>query len=116
MFIQTFMPRVQQPLKWILNKKIGINNVVKILDDFLFIEDTSKKCQKDLDTFLSLCAELGVPLAPHITVGPCNDIVFLGIGLTSKRMMAYLPKDKLLNYESEISLFLSRSKVTLRDF
>ena len=103
-------------LKWILNKKFGINNVVKILDDFLFIEDTKKKCQKDLDTFLSLCAELGVPLAPHKTVGPCNDIVFLGIGLDSKQMMAYLPKDKLQNYESEISLFLSKSKVTLRDF
>ena len=45
-------------LKWILNKIFGINNVGKILDDFLFIEDTSKKCQKGLDTFLSLCAAL----------------------------------------------------------
>ena len=102
-------------LQWILKEKFGIVDVVKILDDFLFIEEEFHQCKNSLQTFITLCNELGVPLAPHKTEGPSTSIVFLGIGLDSQKMLAFLPPDKLERYSNEVKLCLSRNKMTLKE-
>ena len=102
-------------LKWILTNEFGIKQIVKVLDDFLFVENEESQCQNNLQTFISLCQHIGVPLSEHKTVGPTTDIVFLGIGLNSEKMLAYLPEDKLEAYSSEVLFFLTQNKVTLRN-
>ena len=57
-------------LKWILAHKLGVTNVVKILDDFLFIDWNHAKCQENLHKFFHLCADVGIPLAQDKTQGP----------------------------------------------
>ena len=100
-------------LKWILTTKKKVYGIVKVLDDFLFVENTKSKCQLHLDMFLLLCSELDVPLAPGKTVLPCNEIVFSGIELDSLIMVARLPCDKLATYSKDISDIVTNNKITL---
>ena len=102
-------------LKWILTNKNKINNVVKVLDDFLFVATSQKICHDYLEKFLILCSTLGIPIVPHKTVWPVNKITFLGIELNSKVMMASLPEDKLITYSHDLVDTLVKNKVTLRD-
>ena len=100
---------------WILRYKFFITSVVKVLDDFLFIQPSYQRCKRDLITFLHLCKELNVPIAHHKTEGPLNIITFLGIELDTLNMEARLPQDKLFNYTHEVSNALQLSKITLRE-
>ena len=102
-------------LKWILTTKKKVYVILKVLDDFIFVENTKSKCQLHLDIFLLLCFELDVPLAPGKTVFPCNEIVFLGLELDSLIMVARLPCDKLASYSKDISDIVTINKITLRE-
>jgi hypothetical protein len=83
--------------------------------DFLFVADTKQKCHLSLQKFIKMCNDLGVPIAPHKTMGPLTTITFLGIELDSLRMCARLPVDKLESYSSEIRDIILREKITLRE-
>ena len=73
------------------------------------------KCEHDLMTFIDLCNQLGVPLAPGKTVGPPSSITFLGIILDAVRMEARLPDDKLLKARALFLEFTRKQKVTLKE-
>ena len=102
-------------LKWILEHKFNVQNIVKYLDDFLFIANTKSECQRALKAFTHLCSDIGVPLAPHKTIEPTNIITFLGIELDSISMYARLPIEKLNRYTQEIESFITKNKITLRE-
>ena len=74
---------------------LGACAVVHILDDFLFIAKSKEKCVGDLQSFITMCNHLGVPLAPEKTVGPTTVLQFAGSTLDSVRQEARLPEDKL---------------------
>ena len=107
--------RFSTALKWILENKFGVHNVVKILDDFMFIESDYNKCAKSLQAFIKLCSDVGVPLAVHKTEGPTNVITFLSIQLNSIQMIAQLPPDKIAQYTEDVKQALLMSKITLRE-
>ena len=71
--------RFSSRLEWILKNKLGITALVKILDDFLFVESSETTCHKNLYTFIAPCEFLGVPIAQDKIAGPSTDVVFLGI-------------------------------------
>jgi len=102
-------------LKWILKTKLQVPHTVKVLDDFLFVANSQPQCQKYLSSFIALCERIGVPLSPHKTVPPTTVLTFLGIELDTKSMTARLPRDKLLNYSTNIDQLLTKNKITLRD-
>lgn len=102
-------------IRWILIHHYKVGHCIKILDDFLFIELTSKKCQEDLQAFLHLCKRLGIPVAIHKTVGPVTTIVFVGIEIDTVAMETRLPLEKLQSYSDHLKDMLARSKTTLRD-
>ena len=102
-------------LKWILQNKLGVYRVVKVLDDFFFVANTKQQCQSALNSFLSLCMELGIPIAHHKTVGPSQVITVLGIELDTRQMMARLPLDKLDKYKNDILATITCDKITLRE-
>lgn len=102
-------------LLWILQNKYNCTDVVKVLDDFLFISNSSDHCQYMLDCFRQLCNDIGVPIAEHKTEGPSQQLSFLGVDLNTIHMTAQLPHEKLTKYSSEIILFLGKSKCTLRE-
>jgi hypothetical protein len=102
-------------VEWIARHKFGIDELLHLLDDFLFIASTNSQCQGHLDRFITLCAELGIPIAPEKTCGPATTLVFAGIELDSVEGEARLPMEKIAKCVETISSFLQRKKVTLKD-
>ena len=94
---------------WIIN----ITMTIKVLDDFLFIHHDLHTCQQYLNTFISLCELIGVPIAHHKTEGPSRTITFLGIQLDTIQMEARLPTDKLAKYTTNISQLAKQQTITL---
>lgn len=99
---------------WILREKFSITSVVKVLDDFLFVHNDPHQCRRALHTFVSLCEEIGVPIAHHKTEGPSQILTFLGIELDSTSMEARLPCDKLATYSDNVRHLSHQRTTTLR--
>ena len=106
--------RFSSAIKWILENKFNVDYVVKMIDDFLFVAKTKANCLQYLHSFQTLCEVIGVPLAPHKTIGPRNVMIFLGIELDSVEMMASLTVEKIVRYIDTIQSMLLCNKVTLR--
>ena len=106
---------ISSAIKWILVCKLGVTNVVKVLDDFFFVGRTKQQCQDALDKFVYISQQLGIPIATHKTVGPTQVITFLGIELDTKHMIARLPIDKLNRYRDQILTIAKQNKVTLKE-
>ena len=102
-------------IEWIAQKKLHIDHILHLLDDFLIVSPTHTLCKQQLDLFLMLCHYLGIPMAPEKTFGPSSTISFAGIELDSVKMEARLPPDKLAKGKDLILGFLRHRKVTLRE-
>ena len=74
-----------------------------------------QKCEDDLAAFVTMCEQLGVPLAQGKTYSPADTIQFLGINLDAVHMEARLPEDKLAKARDLLVSFLGRQTVTLRE-
>ena len=102
-------------VEWIVQEKLGIANLVHLLDDFLLIQPTKDQCSKSLHLVLDLCDYLGIPMAPEKTCGPSTILTFAGIELDTIRGESRLPEDKLLKCQHLIAAFLRRKKATLKE-
>ena len=103
-------------LEWILINKLGVSNVLHILDDF-FIADgvPGSACLTSLCKLLCLFTELNVPITPGKTYAPTQTLEFLGITLDSIRMLALLPHDKLNQARTLLKNWRKRSSCQLRE-
>ena len=102
-------------LEWIARHKLGVENIIHILDDFLIIDQSLSRCGSQLALFLDLCNELGVPIAQEKTAGPCHILSFAGIELDCLAFEARLPQEKIHKCLSAIEHTLSHKKVTLKE-
>ena len=98
-------------LAWIA-QNAGVSYLIHYLDDYLTMgPPASTVCQCNVNTFVSLCAELGVPLATDKLEGPSTSLSFLGIVLDTNRMEIRLPSDKLARIQELLKTWLPRKKV-----
>ena len=102
-------------LEWIAHNKLGVPNIIHILDDFLIVSQPFSSCQESLNFFLHTCDYIGVPLAPEKTECPAHLLSFAGIELDCTKFEAMLPYNKITKCLSTIQSALSRWKITLRD-
>ena len=102
-------------MEWVARTKLGIPNMIHILDDFLIIEQSRSACTASLQRFLHFCEDIGVPMAPEKTEGPDQVLTFAGIELDCREHEARLPKDKIEKCLEAIQIFLTRKKVTLKE-
>ena len=106
--------RFSSGLKWMAQTKLGIDFILHILDDFLILGPAeSKNCSKDLQKFLAVCKEVGVPIKKEKTVGPCTCLTFMGLELDSVKMEARLPVDKLEKVRQLLRTHQKCRKITL---
>ena len=105
--------RFSSSLEWILKNKFGVKHCLHVLDDFLFIGHTFEECKNYLTAWETLCSMINVPLAKDKTVGPSQELVFLGIHLSTINMMAKLPDDKLQCYNEKLENLLHVRTVKL---
>ena len=103
---------VADGLSWALYH-VGVHNVVHYLDDFLLWGPSgSPLCAENLQTTVSMCERLGLPVAPEKTVGPTTAITFLGIELDSVAQEVRLPAEKLARLRESLSRFEHKRHAT----
>ena len=84
-------------VEWILLNKHHPSNLLQYLDDFITAgPPQSSQCAYNLNTAVSVCHRLGLPLHANKCVGPATSMAILGIELDSVNQVACLPEDKLL--------------------
>ena len=82
-------------LEWVMRTR-GVRNVAHYLDDYILMDSPrSTECAEDLEKALTVCSELGVPVASHKCVGPLTCITFLGIEVDTVALELRLPGEKL---------------------
>lgn len=99
-------------LQHILSETTRMDSSVKVLDDFLMVANSAVDCNKLLNGFLSLCEDLGVPIADNKTCRPTNELTFLGIQLNTIKMIASLPIEKIIKYGASVKQFLTKNWIT----
>ena len=80
-------------LQWVIEQR-GTSHVAQYLDDFVTVgTPNAGKCYINQQIICRTCQELGIPLAPHRTVGPSTCLVFLGIEIDTMAMELRLPQE-----------------------
>jgi hypothetical protein len=105
---------ISTALQWIAQNKLGISHMVHIIDDFLILAGSSSSCRAHLDSFLAMCEDIGIPIAPDKTFYPATTMSFVGYELDSILMEARLPVDKLEKGLGLITQFTHSGKHKIR--
>ena len=94
---------VADGLMWIMHSN-GALPSLHYLDDYLLLgRPATNDCGEALRTVLSLCEELGVPVAPEKTEGPKSTLTFLGIEIDAQALQLRLPEDKLADLKARLA-------------
>ena len=94
-------------IEWIIKNKLGIPNVIHILDNFFFVTSPPRSdCLTALCQILCLFTELNIPVAPGKSFAPATSLDFMGILLDSTRMEARLTLDKLIRTKEALQQWL----------
>ena len=101
-------------LQWIASSKLHIIIISHVLDDFLLLTRDKAVGQAQLSSFLSMCADIGIPIAPDKTVQPTQVITFLCLELDSVAMEVSLPVDKLNECTALTETCLKKDKIQLK--
>ena len=102
-------------LHWIAQVKLGIPDIVHVLDDFLFLGPSLASTNCYLQRFIAFCDEVGIPLADNKTQAASSDITFLGLLLDAPCSMIRLPSEKLAKAKHSLSVTHAKTKVTLKE-
>ena len=106
---------ISTALHWVAITKLQIQHMAHVLDDFLILEKDKANGKRKLDRFVTMCAEIGIPIAPEKTFPPSQVLTFLGYELDSQHMEIRLPLDKLTKCRHLIETCLKKQKIQLRD-
>ena len=100
-------------IQWIAKKKLKIQNV-SYLDDFLLGAASKLIGQNDLENFISMCTDIGIPIAEEKTFNPSRVMTFLGIEIDTQQRQVRLPDEKVHQCVQEIKGLIGCKKVRLR--
>ena len=82
-------------LHWLVSESAKVQTMDHLLDDFIFAgKGNSNSCQVLVDTFESVCNDLGVPIAVEKSVDPTTIMVFLGFEIDTNHMSIRIPIHK----------------------
>ena len=106
---------VADGLEWIAKQR-GSGLIEHYLDDYILMGGPNDdSCQRGLDSLISTCGELGVPLARHKQEGPCTQLTFLGIEMDTVHGCLRLPVEKLDRLKRLLEEWNDRKACTRRE-
>ena len=105
---------VSTAVEWIAKNKLGIESV-HILDDFFLASVSKQVGSYQLQNFLDMCQDIGLPMAPEKTFWPSNVMSFVGYEIDTVNREVRLPMDKVQKCQHEISKLIKQKKATLRE-
>ncbi len=102
-------------LEWVIRSR-GVQNITHYIDDFIIVgPPNSPACSANLEITLSVCRELGVPIAQSKTEGPSTCLTILGIVVDTHLMQLRLPQDKIARLITELQGWHEASSCTRRE-
>ena len=107
--------QLSKAICWIATNKYQISHILHLLDDFLTADSPQNIAERTMALLSMLFRTLGIPTAPHKTMGPSPIMEFLGIVLDSVRMEARLPQDKLDRIVKTLNYFCTRCSCTKQE-
>lgn len=104
-------------LHWILRKEVDMDGMVHYVDDFLFLVRSSDeaRARRCIEHIMSICRDLGIPMAPDKTEGPTFKLVFLGIQLDTERMEASLTEARLEEIRQVCDQWAEAEEMSVKD-
>lgn len=97
-------------------KKFQARGMSHMIDDFFFIGDkSSSDCERDLNQFISMCSDIGVPIKHEKTILPSTVITIYGIEVDSEVMESRLPLEKIEKIRNQLKIFTRKKKVTMTE-
>lgn len=83
-------------IKWLVRRQSGLETTHHYLDDFIFAgRSDTNHCRMLVDTFHSLCTDMGIPLNKDKAQGPTTSLVFLGLVIDTIQMQIRIPPPKI---------------------
>lgn len=82
-------------LNWILNNHALRNTSSHYLDDFFLIKCSEERLLALMSIFSKTCEQIGIPLAHEKTLGPAQQIDYLGLRLDLINQTIGIPGEKL---------------------
>jgi hypothetical protein len=98
--------RISAALMWIIKHHLNIHNAVCYVDDFLVTGTSEAETNAHVTAIIALCDELGVPLAMKKLIWATTSIVFLGIGINSPTLMAFVTEERKLAAKELLEKFI----------
>ena len=93
----------------------GISHFLPYLDDFFLCPPSqAQDCGHSLVVAVTLCEDMGFPVAPDKLVGPSTTLSFLGIELDSVSMVMRLPRSKLEHLKASLGRWLGKKSARKR--
>ena len=107
---------VSDAIAWLVKFRTK-ENLVNYLDDFLFVTLLNWMCDFQLDTFLKICSEIGMPVSEEKTFRAAYQIVFLGLYIDAINQIVSVPLEKVLKACELIQKVLKKRsrKITVND-
>ena len=82
---------------------------VNYLDDYLFVALLKLLCNRQLQTFLDICAEIGVPISIEKTFWASTRITFLGFMIDTVLKLILIPVEKIAKAKNMINFVLAKT-------
>ena len=106
---------LSEAIVWIAEHNYGITKMLHLLDDFFVVDSDKEGGERTCALISFLFNRLKVPLSLKKTIGPVQEIEYLGIILDSTRMEARLPQEKVSRIIDMIKTLLNRRKCRKRE-
>ena len=106
----TQFQEVSNAITHIVHSKSDGKNDINYLDDFLFISILKIICDGKVELFLSICNEIGFPVALEKTFWGMTTIIFLGFLIDTVKQIIAIPQDKIDRAVNMIQVILGSKK------
>ncbi|KAK3097748.1 hypothetical protein FSP39_012785, partial [Pinctada imbricata] len=100
---------------WVTMNTSEYSTLDHYLDDFIFTGPKgTSQCQTLMTNFLSVCKEMGIPIASEKTVGPVTKLTFLELEIDTREQLVRIPSEKIADLIKHIEEILTHNKSTLK--
>ena len=86
-------------------------NYLHMLGDSFLMQNGACTCKRDLEHYIELCDDIGVPLETSKTTHPSTHTVFVGVELNVINWLSKLLMDKLTKYKVEVEQVMPRKNM-----
>ena len=105
--------RFSNAIAHIVKTLTGYDNI-NYLDDFFFAAESTKNCNRQVETFISVCQSIRFTLSKEKTIYASGQLTFLGLLIDTFRQLVCVPSEKISKAHKLITNMLERKKSKLR--